>query len=163
MHDVILDGSATHGHPRALVGAAVYAHAAWSLARRSGTLRFGELLDTLIDEESGWSEFPKSDREKGSWFEAAGHATSGYEALWAGTVREMRDLLEKARKGVRAGALADDHAVLNDLGCFGRAKGAGTSSAAAAAYLAARHAAQPVQGILRPLSRRARTPIRLLQ
>lgn len=50
---------------------------------------------------------------------------------------------------MRAGALADDRAILESLGCFGRAKGAGTSSAAAAAYLSARYAAQPAQGILR--------------
>ena len=149
MHDVVLDGSATHGHPRALVGAAVYAHAAWSLVRRSGTLRFGELLEKLIDEAPLWGGFPKRDQKKGSWFEAADEATNGYEPLWNRTVREMHYLLETARRGVQAGALADDHAVLKDLGCFGRAKGAGTSSAAAAAYLAARHAAQPKQAILR--------------
>ena len=149
MHDVVLDGSATHGHPRALVGAAVYAHAAWSLVRRSGTLRFGELLDKLIDEAPVWSGFPKRDQKKGSWFEAADEAANGYEPLWNRTVREMHDLLKTARRGVQAGALADDHTVLKDLGCFGRTKGAGTSSAAAAAYLAARHAAQPKQAILR--------------
>ena len=150
MHDVVLDGSATHGHPRALVGATVYAYAAWSLARRRDTLRFGELLETLLDEASVWSRFPTSTRERGSWFEAADQATDArYERIWEQTIIEMRELLEKARTGLGAGALADDHAVLNDLGCFGRAKGAGTSSAAGAAYLAARHAAQPVQGILR--------------
>ena len=150
MHDVVLDGSATHGHPRALVGATVYAYAAWSLARRSDTLRFGELLDKLLDEASAWSGFPTSTREDSSWFKAANDATDArYGRIWDRTTREMRDLLESARKGVRDGALADDHAVLKDLGCFGREKGAGTNSAAGAAYLAARHAAQPVQGILR--------------
>ena len=58
-------------------------------------------------------------------------------------------MLEQARSGIRAGALADDRAVLDDLGCFGPFKGAGTVTAAAAAYLAARHAAQPAQGVLR--------------
>ena len=150
MHDVVLDGSATHGHPRALIGATVYAYAAWSLARLSKTLRFGELLDTLIDEASEWDGFPKSARDGSSWFEAANAATAAqYSLIWERTIHEMRELLEKARKGLQAGALADDHAVLKDLGCFGRAKGAGTSSAAGAAYLTARHAAQPMQGILR--------------
>lgn len=149
MHDVVLDGSATHGHPRALVGATIYAHAAWLLARRSGTLRFGELLETLLDEASVWGEFPHRNKEKGSWFEAADKATTGYEPLWNRTVREMHELLETARRGIQAGALADDRTILKDLGCFGRAKGAGTISAAAAAYLAARHAAQPKQAILR--------------
>ena len=151
MHDVVLDGTATHGHPRALVGATAYAYAAWSLARLSGTLRFGELLDTLLDEASAWSAFPSATRNGGSWFEAADNATAmQYGRIWDQTAREMRELLETARKGLRAGALADDHSILKDLGCFGRAKGAGTSSVAGAAYLAARHAAQPVQGILRP-------------
>ncbi len=150
MHDVVLDGSATHGHPRALLGATVYAYAAWSLARRSSTLRFGELLDTLLDEAPEWSKFPKSERDGGSWFEAAEDATGArYHLIWDQTTCEMLELLEVARKGLQAGALADDHSVLKDLGCFGRTKGAGTSSAAAAVYLVARHAAQPVQGVLR--------------
>ena len=149
MHDVVLDGSATHGHPRALVGATAYAFAAWSLARVCSTLRFGELLDVLIDEEREWSRFPQSDRDGSSWLEVADDITdSRYGAIWDRTKCEMRELFEKARKGIRAGALADDHAVLKDLGCFGPAKGAGTSSAAGSVYLAARHAAQPVQGIL---------------
>ena len=149
VHDVVLDGSATHGHPRALVGAAVYAYAAWCLARRTGTLRFGELLDTLIDEESAWHGFPQSDRNRKTWFEAACRAAeTPYDGVWDRTAHEMRELLETARKGIQAGALADDHSVLKDLGCFGQAKGAGTSSAAAAVYLVARHAAHPVQGVL---------------
>lgn len=149
IHDVVLDGSATHGHPRALVGAAGYAYAAWSLARRSSTLPFGELLDTLIDEAAIWSRCPEVHPEKGAWLEAANSATKAYEPIWHRTVLEMRQLLEIARKGVQSGALADDHSILESLGCFGRTKGAGTSSAVAAIYLAARHAVQPEQGILR--------------
>lgn len=150
MHDVVLDGSATHGHPRALVGATAYAYAAWSLARKTGTLRFGELLETLLDGASEWSRFPESARTEKSWLEVADDATNArFRRIWDQTTREMLDLLKKARKGLQAGALADDREVLGELGCFGRAKGAGTSSAAGAAYLTARHAAQPVQGVLR--------------
>ena len=150
MHDVVLDGSATHGHPRALVGATAYAYAAWSLMRRSGTLRFGELLETLLDGAPQWSRFPESAREEKSWLEVANDVTDAkFREIWARTAHEMRELLETARRGLEAGALADDRGVLNDLGCFGPEKGAGTVSAAGAAYLAARHAAHPVQGVLR--------------
>ena len=150
MHDVVLDGSATHGHPRALVGATAYAYAAWSLARKTGTLRFGELLETLLDGASEWSRFPESARTEKSWLEVADDVTNArFHRIWDQTTREMLDLLEKAHNGLQAGALADDREVLDNLGCFGRAKGAGTSSAAGAAYLTARHAAQPVQGVLR--------------
>ena len=150
VHDVVRDGAATHGHPRALVGATACAYAAWSLARRNWTLGFGELLDLLIDEQDRWGAFPGMERGGEAWFAAAGRAIDEpYERLWERTVDEMRKLLEQARNGIRAGALADDRAVLDDLGCFGRFKGAGTVTAAAAAYLAARHAAQPAQGVLR--------------
>ena len=150
VHDVVRDGAATHGHPRALVGATACAYAAWSLARRHRTLGFGELLDLLIDEHSGWGAFPDMKRGGEVWSAAAARVLDEpYERLWQRTVDEMRRLLEQARNGIQAGALADDRAVLDDLGCFGRFKGAGTVTAAAAAYLAARHAAQPAQGVLR--------------
>ena len=149
VREVVFDGWATHGHPRALVGAAAYAYAAWSLARRTETLGFGELLDLLLDESSAWGTFPRSDRGGGTWLAAAESVTDGYERTWSRTVDEMRALIETARRGVRDGALADDHAVLAGLGCFGSSKGSGTVTAAAAAYLVARHAAQPRQGVLR--------------
>ena len=150
VHDVVRDGAATHGHPRALVGATVCGYAAWSLARRNRTLRFGELLDLLIDEHRGWGAFPDMGRGGDAWSAAAGRVLDEpYERLWERTVDEMRWLLEQARNGIRGGALADDRAVLDDIGCFGRSKGAGTVTAAGAAYLAARHAAQPAQGVLR--------------
>ena len=150
VHDVVRDGAATHGHPRALVGATVCAYAAWSLARRNRTLGFGELLDLLIDEHGGWGAFPDMERGGEAWSAAAARVLDdSYERLWQRTVDEMRQLLEQARNGIRPGALADDRAVLDDLGCFGRFKGAGTVTAAGAAYLVARHAAQPIQGVLR--------------
>lgn len=150
VRDVMLDGTATHGHPRALVGAVAYAYAAWWLARRTGTLAFGELLDWLLDNSPAWGTFPSSERGGGTWLTVAEKVTaSGYERVWAQTVAEMRGLFETARRGIRVGALADDHAVLTELGCFGDSKGAGTVAAAAAAYLTARHAAQPKQGVLR--------------
>ncbi len=150
VRDVVRDGAATHGHSRALDGATACAYAAWSLVRRNGTLGFGELLDLLIDERDGCGAFPDMERGGGAWFAAASRVfDEPYELFWERTVDEMRQLLEQARTGIRAGALADDRAVLDNLGCFGRFKGAGTITAAAAAYLAARHAAQPAQGVLR--------------
>ena len=149
MHDVMLDGLASHGHPRALVGAMAYAYAAWLLARRNDTLRFGELLDMLIDEAPRWNQFPQSEQDDSSWSKAAHDATDAqYGQIWEQTACEMLELLVRARKGLQAGVLANDRTVLQDLGCFGKVKGAGTRSAAAAAYLAARYAAQPEQGVL---------------
>ena len=66
----------------------------------------------------------------------------------------MSELFETARQEVSAGALADDSLALKKLGCFGRERGSGTRSTAAAAYLTARHAAQPWQGVLRAALRK---------
>ena len=150
LRDVVRDGAATHGHPRALVGATTWAYAAWSLVRLNRTLGFGELLDLLIDEHDSWGAFPDAERDGNKWLAAANLVFGeSYQYVWERTVGEMRKLLEHAKDGIRRGVLANDRAVLADLGCFGKSKGAGTVTAAGAAYLAARHAAQPTQGVLR--------------
>ena len=147
LRDVILDGVATHGHPRALVGAAAYAYAAWWLLRLEQPLRFGELVDILLDNSSSWGTFPEN---RNGWLDAANRSSRGeYESLWHQVAQEMRLLLKEVRRGLNIGALADDEEVFEKLGCFGEQKGSGTVSAAAAIYLCARYAAQPSQGILR--------------
>lgn len=147
LRDVVVDGTATHGHPRALVGAAAYAYAAWWLLRAQHTVGFGELLTVLLDSSSTWGAVPSS--AKTEWFDAANSLLRNYEKLWAAVVDETRQLLLLAQRGLEEGALADDEDVLNRMGAFSKEKGSGTVSAAAAIYLAARHAAQPVQGVLR--------------
>lgn len=142
--DAARDGAATHGHPRALLGATAYAYAAWFLLNRDEPLRAGELAEALLDERRSWGCLPNASDWPG-WASAAESATSGYESLWRRVSDEMASLLAT----VRDGAPADDRAVLGRLGCFGREKGAGTVSAAAAVYLASRHAANPVQAVVR--------------
>jgi ADP-ribosylglycohydrolase/predicted enzyme related to lactoylglutathione lyase len=150
LRDVVLDGVATHGHPRALIGATAYAYAARWLLELEQPLRFGELVEVLVDNSSSWGAFPEKEPSKNGWLDAANRAKNGeYENLWRQVAQEMKTLLEGARQGLKAGAIADDEEVLEKLGCFGAQKGAGTVSTAAALYLCARYAAQPAQGILR--------------
>ena len=147
--DALRDGTATHGHPRALVGAAAYAGAAWYLLRKRDTLALGELVEALLDSVSFWAGCPGSGEAGTSWTKAAVEAVPDYEESWKRVVGEMRRLLEVARAGVREGAMADDRAVMESLGCFGPEKGSGTISTAAAVYLASRHAVAPRRGVLR--------------
>ena len=149
LNDVVRDGSATHGNPRALIGATVYAYSAWSLIRQSATLRFGELLDLLLDTVSSWSSPPGNENHEGTWFETAEESFgTSFHEIWDMTTHEMIELLTQARQGIRAGVLSNDREVLEALGCFSPQKGAGTISAAAAVYLFARYAAEPKQGIV---------------
>jgi catechol-2,3-dioxygenase len=150
LRDVALDGVATHGHPRALVGAAVYAYAAWWLLRASHTVRFGELVDMLLGSDAVWGAMPQGGQAPSGWGEAAARCyRDGYGQSWRTVVAEMRALLASVQQGLSAGVLADDDDVLRSLDAFGPAKGAGTVTAAAALYLCARHAARPVQGVLK--------------
>jgi predicted enzyme related to lactoylglutathione lyase/ADP-ribosylglycohydrolase len=150
MRDVVTDGVATHGHPRALVGATAYAFAAWWLLRSEHTVGFGELVQVLLEKSAIWGALPASRSARNGWLNAANRSTPhGYDAAWSSVVKEMRNLLHRVEQGLNAGAVADDDEILRDLGCFGKAKGAGTVSTAAAVYLCARYAAQPVQAVLK--------------
>lgn len=148
LKDVVVDGAATHGHPRALVGAAAYAYAAWWLLRAQHTVGFGELLMVLLDTSSIWGVPPIASSTKNGWLEAANGALRDYEGRWTAVVEEMRQLLQFGLKGIEEGVLANDDVVLERMGAFSRERGSGTVSTAAAIYLAARYAAQPVQGVL---------------
>ena len=148
LRDVLKDGAATHGHPRALVGAAAFAYAAWWLLRSKSTLEFGEIVAVLLDDVSSWGAFPRGSSSSG-WEHEAWSVVGDYEEAWRRTVGEMCDLLERVRHGLSAGSLADDAQVLDALGAFGSWKGAGTICAAAALYLTARYAANPTEGVVR--------------
>jgi ADP-ribosylglycohydrolase/catechol 2,3-dioxygenase-like lactoylglutathione lyase family enzyme len=149
-HDIVVDGVCTHGHPRALVGALAYGFALWTAFRQSGTLSYGGLIEATRSGIGQWSSLPDITDVWPDWRDAAeaAHAGEYGDVLWHETVAEMASLLDVARDGLRFGALAVDHQVLERLGCFDRERnGAGTISAAAAIFLASMHAADPLNGI----------------
>ena len=147
--DVVLDGIATHGHPRALIGATALAIAAWWMLRMTRTVRFGELLEFLQDTPDLWGASQATEACEARWRDAAHQMSDGsYTSLWTRTRDELIALLRQAQQGIRQGAIADDSRVLREMGCFGKQKGSGTISAAAAVYLCARHAARPEAGVL---------------
>lgn len=143
--DVMADGVLTHGHPRALVGAIVYATAAWILLRKRETLAYGELIDKLLRGEATWAEMPSVE---GSLGLDVAPVLESIHPRWQETVHEVRHLLMSAREGLERGALGDDRDVLERLGCFTKTKGSGTVTAVAAIYLASRYAAQPRSSVL---------------
>jgi ADP-ribosylglycohydrolase/catechol 2,3-dioxygenase-like lactoylglutathione lyase family enzyme len=142
---VDLDGLSTHGHPRALVGARAYSWAAFWALRRDAPIRYGELLDRTLDAVEIWAAPPELDDD---WLRAAREADADFARTWDMTIQEMIGFLSTARDGMAHGAMAVDAPVLNEIGVFGKAKGAGTVTAAAALFLAARYATQPEQALL---------------
>lgn len=141
---VMRDAVTTHGHPRAIIGAMCLATTiSVALAAReplvqdeliaaaaSGLSPLNAVADDL---PSGWA-----DSTRQAWF----------EATWEDTLREMRDLLEVARRSVARGSMSNVSDTLRELGATGEFSGSGTHSVVAAIYLASRAGARPMGGLL---------------
>ncbi|MBB3944092.1 ADP-ribosylglycohydrolase/catechol 2,3-dioxygenase-like lactoylglutathione lyase family enzyme [Rhizobium skierniewicense] len=144
---VIADGVITHGHPEALVGALAYAFALWYAVRINRTLDYGELLSALLKHQAQWATWPDIDAMWPAWIDKA--QEHGFETRWGDAVSNMIERLRVGADSLEAGALSLDGETMQRLGCFDKAiLGAGTVAAAAAIYLASRHAAGPMEGVL---------------
>jgi ADP-ribosylglycohydrolase/catechol 2,3-dioxygenase-like lactoylglutathione lyase family enzyme len=144
---VIADGITTHGHPRALLGAVLQAYSFWICLRQNDVLGYGQLIETARASEE-WLRFFSPDDVDG-WAEAAmSHFARPYQDVWGEVADEIHRLLDVCRDGIGRGSLAVDRPVLEAIGCFGPASGAGTVSAAGALFLASRYAAQPQGGVV---------------
>ena len=148
---VITDSITTHGHPRALIGALLQAIALRHALLQQGTLEYGDLIETLIDDHS-WqdSEFLHTVLPP-TWLSGFEQATrQSLTVSWKATVREAIDLLLIAQRSLARGAMANDQQTFDELGCYDKTRnGAGTVTAVAAAYAATRAAARPVAGLVR--------------
>jgi ADP-ribosylglycohydrolase/catechol 2,3-dioxygenase-like lactoylglutathione lyase family enzyme len=145
---VVKDGTATHGHPNALVGALAYSYALWLALRRERVLAYGALISELYEAADDWSLLP-TDLPAG-WRDAAdAHSNGDYAGAWRKAGASMVNLLGVAAAAMEHGALSVDRETLEALGAFdNRVSGAGTVTAAAAVFLASRYAARPAQGLL---------------
>ncbi|MFB9415536.1 ADP-ribosylglycohydrolase family protein [Dactylosporangium matsuzakiense] len=142
---VVRDGITTHGHPRALVGALVYAFALGHAAQAQATHGFGDSIQAaangLIDADqilpelpTGWATDSELDRFVGAWHD---------------TNKETQQLLEIITDSLHQGAMSNPETTLERLGCTDpKVNGSGTVTATAAIYLASRFAARPQNGLL---------------
>ena len=147
---VVEDGVATHGHPRALVGAAAYAVALHVLVNTEGTLEYGELPTRVAADKSWQSPEILLKNVSLDWMDVAAEPIRDLIGPWTNTVNEMRGMLSLTEDVARAGTRGDDLGMLERLGAFDKkVNGAGTITAAAAIYLASRNAPRPMSGLLR--------------
>lgn len=138
---VVVDAIATHGHPRALLGACLQAWALdATLERRLGTTAT-DALSAALDAVNSWADASLLEELPEPWRAAAGRDyLSGWQQGRDGAVL----LLQKALDWSQQGALAAETEVLADLGATDRStNGAGDVCAVAALYLASRYASQP--------------------
>jgi ADP-ribosylglycohydrolase/predicted enzyme related to lactoylglutathione lyase len=148
--DVLADSVTTHGHPRALVGALIFAYIVWSAFKRVGVLEYAHLIRLCLDDVSVWGELPDISHRWPSWLAAAEAHTRDFPQVWTSTVEEVTTLCRRASAGLAAGVLSDDLAVLKELGGLSpKTNGSGTTTAISAIYFASRYAASPMEGVRR--------------
>ena len=148
--NVMRDGTTTHGHPRALLGAMVYAYALWASLKRDTKLSYGGLVEDLIRDVEIWSAFPEKVELPHDWWDQADYTLKDYLKIWEVTRSEILRYLNVCRDEIGKGALCIDDEVLQKLQCFDRQiSGAGSVAAIAAVYLASRYAADPINGVIK--------------
>ncbi len=148
--NIMLDGVATHGHPRALVGGLAYGRALWRTLRRNERLEYGGIVDDLLNNIELWSPIPDISKNCPDWLKSANRFSPNYQQLWEQAVQEITSYLSICKKELNKGALTIDDEALRAIRCFDRkVSGAGTVAAAAAAYLASRYAPNPIQGVIK--------------
>lgn len=148
-HQVFLNGIFTHGHPRALVGALVYADSLMFLQNIDKTLGYGELVNYLLERKEEWGSFPNV-KKLDSWMDAANTVyKNNYMGLWDKVTKEVIEQLKIVKEGLDQGALDMGDEILKKLGCFDKkVNGAGTVTAVASIYLASKYASSPRLAII---------------
>ncbi|NOU83898.1 hypothetical protein GC101_34145 [Paenibacillus sp. LMG 31459] len=146
---VFLNGISTHGHPRALLSAIVYAWAIDYVRSKEEALGYGELIAYLLQTKDRWSKLPEVQNNK-EWRESADQNFGGkYLECWSEVVLEIQEGLEIAYTAVRRGLLDKSWETLNNLKCFDKSvRGAGTVATLVSLYMASKYAADPANGIL---------------
>lgn len=147
---IFLDGIATHGHPRALLGALAYGFALWNALKKEKRLAYGELIEEMFEKEKVWSEIPSQASVPSEWLIQAEKCLPDYSSQWKAIKVEFLAYLETCRVEISKGALSFDEDALEKFQCFDPyVGGSGTAAALASIYLASRHAADPVHGVVK--------------
>ncbi|MDF3555395.1 ADP-ribosylglycohydrolase family protein [Bacillus cereus] len=146
---VLLNGIATHGHPRALLSAILYAWALQYQVNKEDTLGYGELVAYLLEEKKHWMKFP-SLNNLDDWKEAADLFTNGnYMDIWEETGKELVDGLMIIKEALDRGLMDKTDYTLTKLNCFNpKIRGAGTVASLISIYIASKYASDPVTGLL---------------
>ncbi|WP_363457792.1 ADP-ribosylglycohydrolase family protein [Microbacterium sp. LMI1x-1-1.1] len=141
---VVADAASTHGHPRAIIGAVVYASTLAFALQTEETIEYGDLIEAGRRGIRSVEWAIDALRHYG----IDGLGGAAFEDAWASSCNEVSRALNSIDQALRRGTMANDRVVLESIGAIGPAGGAGTTTAVAAIYLASRGAARPLSGLL---------------
>jgi len=149
MKQVVLNGMYTHGHPRALIGAMLYAYSIIKILVQDTTLGYGELIDVLLNEQIAWSRLPDVNNINVWKQEAIKYAGYDYDLVWEECVYETIEYLKIAKIGLAQGILDIGNDTLEKLGCYNaKINGAGNVSAVISIYLFSKFASDPTMSLI---------------
>jgi ADP-ribosylglycohydrolase len=132
---------ATHGHPRAIIGALVMAFALHYLLRSSdfSVDRYAKELELFIDSLN----IPLKDPNMNDWLARAGK--DRFSRAFESGKREIRHFFEYVRRNRHLSS----QEVLEYLGCYRKStRGSGTATVAAGQYFFLKFYDQPLKGVL---------------
>ena len=149
MKQVMVNSMSTHGHPRALIGAMLYACAIHFILMIEGTLKYGQLIEHLIDSVEVWGKLPKVENIE-QWKKNAKNCMQmDYDLVWEKCVQETLDYLNIAYQGIDRGILDVGNETLEQLGCFDKKiNGAGNITSVISIFLFSKYADNPSSGLL---------------
>lgn len=148
MSQVVLNGMFTHGHPRALIGAMLYACAIRRLLVCEKTLEYGELINILMDEKEIWGTLPNVSKVEIWKEEAKKYAGYEYDSEWNMCVKETISYLEIAQQALKLGILDIGYDTLEKLGCFNsQINGSGNLTAVISIYMFSKYADNPAMAL----------------
>ncbi len=149
LNQVFINSICTHGHPRAIVGALLYADALYYLFESKDIIGYGELIDYLIVNKDEWSSNLYI-KEVESWRKSIQFSNiEDYLKIWKETVDETINLLKIAKEALSNGLLDITEKTLEELKCFDRrVNGAGHITTVISLYLTCKFASSPELGII---------------
>lgn len=141
--EVVEDVIISHGHPRAILGAACYTFAVHYLLQKDSPLSFAELAKVLHSERKRWGAAPNKARFS-KWLDyAKSFCPYDFNTEWNRCYIEMRVALGNIISSLDEGFMSDDSKILESIGTFSKAGGAGDVSTLTAIYLFSKYVNAP--------------------
>lgn len=145
---IFLNGISTHGHPRAILSALVYGKAAEYLITNNKQMKYGELVDYLINKKEEWSKFPVPNNIN-DWLNASFSIGINYQKLWEQTGEELFDGLTLIKETLANGLFDQTSETLSKLDCNNpKVKGSGVVTCLTAIYIVSKFSIDPQNGLL---------------